>query len=124
MDVLLIFAAMIMIYIYVMVLYFYRKSKESQKKKSDLMLRAITYFRRENFDQANYYFELAYNESVESEDINIAAESLYYLAIIHNKNGDDPRALEFLKESLDYYQYLDEAEDAQKVQELISKISA
>jgi len=88
------------------------------------MLRAITYFRRENYDQAKYYFELAYNESVESEDIHIAAESLYYLAFILNKNGDTEMAREFLKESLDYYEYLDEKEEMQKARDLISKISS
>jgi tetratricopeptide (TPR) repeat protein len=122
MDTLLIFAAMLMVYIYAMTLYFYKRSKERQKKKSDLMIRAITYFRRKNYEKARFYFEEAYTESVEFEDVHMAAECLYYLAFIYNAQGDNQLALELLKESLDYYEYLDDDEWIKNAQILMSKI--
>jgi tetratricopeptide (TPR) repeat protein len=123
MDVLIAFLTIVMIYIYGIVYYFHKKSKKRQKKKSDLMIRAITHFRRKNFDQSKYYFELAYNESVETEDMYVAAESLYYLAFIYDAHGDNPKALEILQEALDYYQHLNDIEGIQKSQDLMAKIS-
>ncbi len=123
MDVLIAFLVIVMVYIYGIIYYFYKRSKKRQKKKSNLMLRAITYFRRKNFDQAKYYFELAYNESLESEDMYVAAESLYYLAFIYDKKGHNPMAREILQEALDYYQHLNESEGIKKAQDLMAKIS-
>ncbi|MDO8869307.1 MAG: hypothetical protein Q7V10_01000 [Methanobacteriaceae archaeon] len=123
MDVLIAFLAIVMVYIYGIVYYFYKRSKKRQKKKSDLMIRAITYFRRKNFDQAKYYFEIAYNESLESEDMYVAAESLYYLAFIHDNNGHNPMAREILQEALEYYQHLNESEGIKKALNLMAKIS-
>ncbi|PKL67216.1 MAG: hypothetical protein CVV28_07390 [Methanobacteriales archaeon HGW-Methanobacteriales-1] len=123
MDVLIAFLAIVMVYIYGIVYYFYKRSKKRQKKKSDLMLRAITYFRRKNFDQAKYYFEITYNESLESEDMYVAAESLYYLAFIYDTQGNNPMASEILQEALDYYQHLNESEGIKKAQDLMAKIS-
>jgi len=100
MDVIIIFVAMLMIYLYFMAVYFVRHSNERQKKKSNFMIRAISYFRRENFDQAQYYFELAYNESVKLEDNHLAAESLYYLTLIHNKQGNNQKAAKLIKDSI------------------------
>lgn len=110
-----------MIYIYGIVYYFYTRSKERQKKKSDLMLRAITHLRRKNYDQAQYYLEKAYLESIDSEDIALAAESLYHMAFIQNVHGNESEALELLNQSLEYYQYLDESEGIRNVKELMSK---
>lgn len=123
MDVLIAFLVIVMVYIYGIVYYFYKRSKKRQKKKSDLMLRAITYFRRKNFDQAKYYFEIAYNESLESEDMYVAAESLYYLAFIYDTQGYNPTAREILQEALEYYQNLNEYEGIKKAQDLMAKIS-
>lgn len=123
MDVLIAFLVIVMVYIYGIVYYFYKRSKKRQKKKSDLMLRAITYFRRKNFNQAKYYFELAYNESLESEDMFVAAESLYYLAFIYNNNGHNQMAREILQEALEYYQHINEVEGIKKAQDLMAKIS-
>ncbi len=123
MDILIVFLAIVMVYIYGIVYYFYTRSKNDKKRKSDLMIRAITYFRRNIFDQAQYYFELAYDASVESEDMHIAAESLYYLAFIYDAQGNNQMAREILQESLDYYQYINEPEGLQKAQDLMSKIS-
>lgn len=110
-----------MVYVYGIVYYFYTRSKERQKKKSGLMIRAITHLRRKNYEQAQYYLEEAYLESTESDDISLAAESLYYMAFIHNENDNGSKALELLIQSLEYYQYLDESEGIHKVKELMSK---
>lgn len=123
MDILIAFLVIVMVYVYGIIYYFYKRSKKRQKKKSDLMIRAITYFRRKNFDQAKYYFEIAYNESLESKDIYVAAESLYYLAFIYNTQGHNPMACEILQESIEYYQHINETEGIKKAQDLMAKIS-
>ncbi|MGC9517120.1 MAG: tetratricopeptide repeat protein [Methanomicrobiales archaeon] len=122
MEIIIIFAAMIMVYIYFTTLYFYKRTKENQKRKSNLIIRGITYFRRENFEQAHYYFELAYDESVKLNDVHLAAESLYYLALIHNKKGRKEAALDCIKDSLDYYQHVEDPEGIQKAEDLKMKI--
>ncbi len=123
MDALLIFAGVILVYVYMAIFYFYKRSKQSKKMKSDIMIRAITYFRRENWDQAQYYFEEVYNQSIESKDLHLAAESLYYLALIFNKQGQDEYASEFVSEALNYYEHLEEEEGIQKASQLLSQIN-
>lgn len=111
-----------MVYIYFMTAYFYKRSKERQKKKSNFMIRAISYFRQQNFDQAQYYFELAYKESVKLEDLHLAGESLYYLALIHNKQGNNQKAAKLIKDSLDYYQHVNDSEGFKKANDLMKEI--
>lgn len=122
MDTFLILAVMLMVYVYGLVFYFYKRSKDQKQKKSAMMVRAITYFRRKNYVQAQYYLEEIYNAAIESEDAYYAAESLYYLALVNIEQRNDQMALEFLKESFDYYQHLEDEEGIQKTQELLANL--
>ncbi|MCK9150992.1 hypothetical protein [Methanobacterium alcaliphilum] len=122
MDTFLIFAAMLMVYMYGLFFYFYKLSKDKKQKNSAMMVRAITHFRSKNFEQAQYFLEVVYNEAMKSEDLYFAAESLYYLALVNIEQKDSQTALQFLEESFDYYKQLEDEEGIQKTQDLMIKL--
>ncbi len=122
MDTIIILGSMVMVCVYMMTLYFYSKSKQIEKNRSNIMIKAVTAFRQQKLDIAYNYFQKAYKLSLKTRDLKNTAESLYYMALILKNNGNPDSAMEFLNESLHYYEKIGDEEGIEKIYSHINEI--
>ncbi|MEW6010077.1 MAG: hypothetical protein CIT03_05885 [Methanobacterium sp.] len=122
MDTIIILGSMVMVCVYMMTLYFYNKSKQIEKNRSDIMIKAVTAFHQHKLNIAYNYFQKAYKLSLKSSDLENTAESLYYMALILKSNGKPDSAMEFLNESLHYYEKIGNEEGIEKIYSHITEI--
>ncbi len=67
------------------------------------MLKGTRSTHRGNPERALFYFNRAYEYSINTKNIVYAAEALYNMGYIHKENGDLSTAMKYWKESDDLY---------------------
>ncbi|MBI5679578.1 MAG: tetratricopeptide repeat protein [Methanobacterium sp.] len=115
MDIIILLGAILLAYGGMLILYYYLRSKERKKATSDSMLKGLTSMRRGNLDKALFYFDKAYEYSIENNSREEMAEALYSIGIVYKEKGENDNAMEYFNSSIDVYRELQDNEGLKKV---------
>jgi tetratricopeptide (TPR) repeat protein len=107
MDTLMIFGAMFLAYGGLFLLYYRMRAKERNNRISNLMFNGTMSMRRGNLERALFYFNRAYEYSIDKENLNSAAEALYNMGNVYKENGDISNAMKYWNESDSLYMEID-----------------
>ena len=108
MDILILLGAIFLAFGGIILLYYRLRAKERKNRISEYMLKGTRSTHRGNPEKALFYFNRAYEYSINNENIAYAAEALNNIGYIYKENGDISTAMKYWKESDDLYMKIDD----------------
>ncbi|MGB9978726.1 tetratricopeptide repeat protein [Methanobacterium sp.] len=115
MDIITLLGAMCLAYGGMLILYYRMRTTEKRRELSQLMLTGIKSMRRGNLDKALIYFDKAYEYSIETDNREEMADSLYNIGIIYKEKGEIDNAIEYLNSAQSIYDELQDRDGSEKV---------
>ena len=109
MDLIILLSAIFLAYGGIILLYYRLRAKERKNRISEYMLKGTRSTHRGNPEKALFYFNRAYEYSINTKNIIYAAEALYNMGYIYKEKGDLSTAMKYWKESDDLYMKKDDA---------------
>ncbi|MGB9936444.1 MAG: tetratricopeptide repeat protein [Methanobacterium sp.] len=122
MDAFILLGAMLLAYGGIILVYYRLRAKEQESKISNFMLKGIMSMRRGNLDKSLFYFNNAYECSINTDDIGDAAEALYYAGKIYSEQGEIDTALECWENADSLYLEINNTEGIEKIQNAIKSV--
>ncbi|HML04919.1 MAG TPA: hypothetical protein VK426_03995 [Methanobacterium sp.] len=108
MDLIILLSAIFLAYGGIILLYYRLRAKERKNRISEYMLKGTRSTHRGNPEKALFYFNRAYEYSINTKNIIYAAEALYNMGYIYKEKGDISTAMKYWKESDDLYMEINE----------------
>jgi len=108
MDSIILLGAIFFAYGGIILLYYRLRGKERKNRISEYMLKGTRSTHRGNPEKALFYFNRAYEYSINTKNIIYAAEALYNIGYIYKEKGDLSTAMKYWKESDDLYMKTDD----------------
>ncbi len=99
MDIIILLGAMLLAYGGIILLYYRIRSNERKNRISNFLLKGTLSMRRGNMERALFYFNKAYEYSMNDGNKANAAEALYNIGQVYKETGDMETALKYWNES-------------------------
>ena len=122
MDTLILLGAIFLAYGGIILLYYRMRAKERRNRISNFMLKGTMSMRRGNLERALFYFNRAYEYSMDKENIADAAEALYNMGHVYKEDGDINTAMKYWKESDSLYMEINDIKGNKKIKVALKSI--
>ena len=115
MDELVLPGVMFLAYGGVILVYYRIRANERKTKVSNFMLKGTVSMRRGNLERALFYFNRAYEYSLDDENIADAADALYSMGNIYKESGDINTAIKCWENSDHLYTKINDVNGNKKI---------
>lgn len=122
MDTLILLGAILLAYGGIILLYYRIRAKERRNRISNFMLKGTMNMRRGNLERALFYFNRAYEYSMDNENIADAAEALYNIGHVYKENEDIITAMKYWNESDSLYMEINDIKGNKKIKVALKSI--
>jgi tetratricopeptide (TPR) repeat protein len=123
MDTLILLGAMLLAYGGIILLYYRMRANERKNRISNLMVKGTMNMRRGSLERSLFYFNKAYEYSINNDNKADAAEALYNIGHIYKEKHEISTAMEYWEEADSLYLEIDDNKGKERMKTALKSIT-